>query len=74
MGYSVWGFTDGSRKTSVDGGILAYAVLDVLAMPIFGLWLLLSHRGIAETNVEAGGWWAHGLSAEGRIRIGDEEN
>lgn len=71
---SVWGFADGGRKVSVDGEILAYAVLDVLAKPVFGLWLLLSHRRVPETNVEIGGWWAYGLSTEGRIRIGDEEN
>ncbi|PSS05172.1 hypothetical protein BD289DRAFT_457518 [Coniella lustricola] len=70
----VWGFADGGRKVSVDGEILAYAVLDVLAKPIFGLWLLLSHRRVPETNVDIGGWWAYGLSNEGRIRIGDEEN
>ncbi|KAF3767222.1 hypothetical protein M406DRAFT_79672 [Cryphonectria parasitica EP155] len=69
----VWGFADGARKTSVDGEILAYAILDVLAKPIFGLWLLLSHRSVPETNVEIGGWWAHGLSSEGRIRIGDDD-
>lgn len=53
---------------------MAYAVLDVLAKPVFGLWLLLSHRSVPETNVELGGWWAHGLSNEGRIRIGDDDN
>ncbi|KKY34025.1 putative opsin protein [Diaporthe ampelina] len=70
----VWGFADGARKASVDSEILAYAVLDILAKPIFGLWLLISHRSIPETNVEIGGYWAHGLSNEGRIRIGDDEN
>jgi hypothetical protein len=59
----------------VNTEILAYAVLDVLAKPVFGLWLLLAHRRVAETNVEIGGWWAHGLvvAAEGRIRVGDDE-
>ena len=71
---SVWGFADGARKASVDSEILAYAVLDVLAKPVFGLWLLISHRRIPETNLEIGGYWAHGLSNEGRIRIGDDEN
>lgn len=69
----VWGFADGARKTSVDTEILIYAVLDIMAKGIFGLWLLISHRSIPETNVEIGGYWAHGLSNEGRIRLGEED-
>jgi bacteriorhodopsin len=72
---SVWGVADGARLTSVNKEIMAYAVLDVLAKPVFGLWLLLAHRRVAATNVEIGGWWAEGLTvaAEGRIRVGDED-
>ncbi|KAK4675181.1 Small subunit processome complex component [Podospora pseudoanserina] len=69
----VWGIADGAHRTTVDTEILIYAVLDILAKPVFGLWLLFSHRSLAETNVDVGGWWSHGLGAEGRIRIGDEE-
>jgi bacteriorhodopsin len=68
----VWAVADGSRRASVDTEIMLYAVLDVLAKPVFGLWLLLSHRSVPETNVELSGYWAHGLSSEGRIRIGDD--
>jgi bacteriorhodopsin len=67
----VWGFGDGSRILSPDSEIIAYAVLDVLAKPIFGFWLLVSHSKIGNTNIE--GWWAHGLSGEGNIRIDDDE-
>jgi bacteriorhodopsin len=67
----VWAVADGSRRASVDTEIMIYAVLDFLAKPVFGLWLLLSHRSVPETNVELGGYWAHGLSDEGRIRIDD---
>lgn len=67
----VWGFGDGSRTLSVDGEIVAYAILDVLAKPVFGFWLLISHGKIGSTSVE--GWWAHGLSGEGSIRIDDDE-
>jgi len=52
---------------------MTYAVLDALAKPVFGLWFLISHRAIAETNIDLDGYWSHGLSAEGRIRVGDEE-
>jgi len=69
----VWGVADGARRASVDTEIIAYAILDVLAKPVFGTWLLLSHRKIPETNIDIGGYWSNGLGAEGRIRIGDEE-
>lgn len=69
----VWGIAALARRTSVDTEILIYAVLDILAKPVFGLWLLISHRAIAESNIDLGGYWSQGLSAEGRIRIGDEE-
>jgi len=69
----IWGIADGSRNMSVDQEIIAYAVLDVLAKPVFGAWLLFTHASIPETNVELGGFWAHGLSSEGAIRIEDDE-
>jgi bacteriorhodopsin len=69
----IWGIATLSHKTSVDTEILIYAVLDILAKPVFGIWLLISHRAIAESNIDLGGYWSQGLSAEGRIRIGDEE-
>lgn len=71
--HSVWGIADGSRNVDVDGEIIAYAILDVLAKPVFGLWLLLTHMNMPETNIELGGFWAHGLSGEGAIRIEDDE-
>jgi bacteriorhodopsin len=72
---SIWGIADGARKVSVDTEIISYAVLDVLAKPVFGTWLLIAHRNIPETNVELGGYWAHGLTnGEGRIRIGEEDD
>ena len=47
--FSVWGIADGARKLSVDGEIIAYAVLDVLAKPVFGFWLLFTHDAMAST-------------------------
>jgi len=67
----VWGIGDGSRKISVDQEIIAYAVLDVLAKPVFGFWLLFTHGQSGAAAIE--GFWAHGLNSEGAIRIDDDE-
>jgi len=66
----VWGIGDGARKWSVDAEIIAYAVLDVLAKPVFGFWLLFAHARSAEA-IE--GFWSHGLNREGALRVGDDE-
>jgi len=70
---SVWGIADGSRNVSVDGEIIAYAVLDILAKPVFGTWLLISHARIPETNIDLGGFWSYGLGGEGSVRLGDDD-
>ncbi|KAI0102788.1 hypothetical protein GGR51DRAFT_279525 [Nemania sp. FL0031] len=67
----VWGVADGARVVNVDGEIIAYAVLDLLAKPVFGLWLLLTHDNMTRTTPSIGGFWAHGLSSEGTLRVGD---
>jgi len=69
----IWGVADGSRILSVNQEIIAYAVLDVLAKPVFGFWLLFTHAKLPETGVDLGGFWAHGLGSEGRIRVGDDD-
>ena len=71
--YSVWGLGDGSRHLKVNTEIITYAVLDVLAKVVFGLWLLWSHRSIPETNIEVGGYWSHGIASEGGIRLVDDD-
>lgn len=58
---------------SVDGEIIAYAVLDILAKPVFGAWLLLTHARMVESNIELGGFWSNGLIADGRIRLPEED-
>jgi len=70
----VWGIADGARILSVDGEIIAYAVLDVLAKPGFGFWLLFTHDSLASSSASIGGFWTHGLSTEGAIRVGDDED
>merc|ERR1712225_131999 len=66
----VWGIGDGARKRSVDAEIIAYAVLDVLAKPVFGFWLLFAH---AKNASAIDGFWAHGLNNEGSLRVGDDD-
>ncbi|KUJ06663.1 putative opsin-1 [Mollisia scopiformis] len=66
----VWGIGDGARKWSVDAEIIAYAVLDVLAKPVFGFWLLFAHARNAQ-SIE--GFWSNGLNHEGALRVGDDE-
>jgi len=70
---SIWGIADGSRNMNVDEEIIAYAVLDILAKPIFGAWLLFTHMSMPETNVELSGFWSQGLGREGAIRVGDDD-
>ncbi|KAF2192319.1 family A G protein-coupled receptor-like protein [Zopfia rhizophila CBS 207.26] len=69
----IWGIAGGSRKMSVDGEIIAYAVLDILAKPVFGAWLLIAHAKIPEINTELGGFWSNGLSREGTLRLTDDD-
>jgi len=69
----IWGIADGSRNMDVNEEIIAYAVLDILAKPIFGAWLLFTHQSMPETNVELGGFWSQGLTGEGSIRVGDDD-
>ncbi|RDW88282.1 putative opsin-1 [Coleophoma cylindrospora] len=67
----VWGIGDGARKLSVDAEIISYAVLDVLAKPVFGFWLLFAHtRNVATIE----GFWSHGLGGEGSVRLEDDDN
>jgi len=70
----IWAVADGSRIASVDAEIICYAVLDVLAKPIFGAWLLYTHSTLPETNIDLGGFWTHGLTGEGAIRVGDDDD
>jgi bacteriorhodopsin len=70
----VWGIVAGMRDVSVDAEIITFAALDVLAQGVFGAWLLFSWRRMPETRPEVGGFWVHGLSHEGQIRVGEEDN
>jgi len=66
----VWGVADGARLLSVDAEIICYAVLDVLAKPVFGFWLLFAHG----RKIEAlGGFWTQGLATEGQVRLDEDD-
>jgi len=67
----VWGLGDGARVLSVDSEIIAYAVLDVLAKPVFGFWLLAVHD--RNSSVSVGGFWTNGLENHGALRLDDDE-
>ncbi|KAL2118841.1 hypothetical protein VTJ04DRAFT_5800 [Mycothermus thermophilus] len=69
----VWAVAPIAQKTTVDGEIISYLVLDVLAKAVFGLWLLVTNRSIPESNIDLTGYWSQGLSAEGLIRLPEEE-
>lgn len=67
----VWALGDG-RKLSVDQEIICYAVLDVLLVPVFGFWLLISYARNAEP-VSVEGFWSQGLNREGAVRLDDDD-
>ncbi|XXH03543.1 hypothetical protein Hte_009948 [Hypoxylon texense] len=67
----VWGIADGAHRVNVDAEIIAYAVLDILAKGVFGFWLLLAHDSMARTSPTIDGFWAHGISHEGALRVGE---
>ncbi|KJX94507.1 unnamed protein product [Zymoseptoria tritici ST99CH_1A5] len=69
----IWGVADGSRILDVDEEIISYAVLDILAKPVFGAWLLFTHSRTPEMHADLGGFWANGLNGEGAIRVGDDD-
>ncbi|KAF2823517.1 family A G protein-coupled receptor-like protein [Ophiobolus disseminans] len=69
----VWGLADGSRKIGVDGEVIAYAILDVLAKGVFGAWLLITHAKLPESDVELNGFWSNGLNREGAVRLGEDD-
>jgi len=68
----IWGIADGGRLVGLDAEIISYAVLDVLAKPVFGFWLLFTHDSMASTSPSIEGFWAHGFGGQGSIRVGED--
>lgn len=52
MRNSIWGVADGSRIATVDSEIIGYAVLDILAKPVFGFWLLITHDNLSRYVIQ----------------------
>jgi len=69
----IWAVGEGTGIISVDGEIIAYGILDLLAKPVFGAWLLFSHDVISDGNLDVGGFWSAGIGGEGRLRLGDDD-
>lgn len=70
----VWAVGDGAKKISVDAEVVCYAILDVLAKPVFGTWLLFTHDRLSSTNVVLDGAWSNGIGKrEGTLRVGDDD-
>lgn len=57
----------------LDVEIIAYAILDVLAKPVFGFWLLFTHDSMASTSPSLEGFWSQGWGSQGSIRVGDDD-
>jgi bacteriorhodopsin len=86
---SIWGITYSGNVIGLDAEIVAYAVLDVLQKPVFGLWLLLTLDSVSSTYVSIisslvltnaqhrtpslEGFWAHGFGSQGSLRVGDDD-
>jgi len=68
----IWGLSEGGHVIGVDAEIIAYAVLDVLAKPVFGFWLLFTHDSMSSTSPSLEGFWAHGFGSQGTLRVGDD--
>ncbi|KAH8690082.1 putative opsin [Talaromyces proteolyticus] len=62
-----------AHKISVDAEVVAWAVHDILTQGIFGYWLILAHDKKDAGQLVVDGFWAHGVSPEGVIRVGESE-
>ncbi|EHY52045.1 hypothetical protein HRR83_003394 [Exophiala dermatitidis] len=69
----IWALSEGAHIISVDAEVIAYAVLDILAKPVFGFWLLFTHDSMASTTPSLEGFWAHGFGTQGALRVGDDD-
>lgn len=71
----IWGVSDLSHRLSPNAEVIAYAILDVLAKPVFGLWLLFAHQRLTAGHLNLDGVWSEGFGhREGILRVGDDED
>lgn len=66
--------SDITRAISPNETIIAYAVLDILAKPALGFWLVLGHDKSNNTQVNLDGVWTEGFGhREGLLRVGERD-
>jgi len=71
----IWGFADISRILSPNHEAVAYLILDFFAKPVFGFWLISSHKRLQASHIEVDGAWAEGIGhREGTIRVGGDDD
>jgi len=66
----IWALGEGVGILNVNGEVIAYGILDVLAKPVFGFWLLFSHDVISDNSMDLNISWSG--SSEGLLRLGDD--
>jgi len=59
----VWAISEGRHLIDVDTEVGIFAVLDVLAKPVFGAWLLYAHQKFPEIGVDISEYWVHGANS-----------
>jgi len=69
----IWALAEGAHIISVDTEIIAYAVIDILAKPVFGFWLIFTHDSMSSTSPSLEGFWSNGFGSQGTLRIGDDD-
>ncbi|RMZ77108.1 hypothetical protein DV737_g4529, partial [Chaetothyriales sp. CBS 132003] len=70
----LWGIIGGTHRISIDNEVIVYAILDLLAKPVFGFWLLLTNDKLSTTTPALNGFWAHGFGSQGTIRVGGDDD
>ncbi|CRG83489.1 Opsin-1 [Talaromyces islandicus] len=62
-----------AQRISVDAEVVTWAIHDILIQGIFGYWLLIGHDNRETGQLVVEGFWAHGVSQEGGIRVGEND-
>jgi len=70
----IWGVSDLGRTLSPNKVTIVYAVLDVLAKPVFGFWLTFGQTKATSSTVQIDGAWTEGFGhREGLLRVGERD-
>jgi len=59
----VWALAEGSNYMTSDSEVICYAVLDILAKPIFGAALLIAQSTISEAGVSLSAFWTEPIGS-----------